>query len=206
MLALVVTLSLNSCDMVRSRLGMPTSVEIKEKQIRIKDSQKASLVKEYPAPFTETTEQPEAKRFHIIVGCYQIENNAANMMTQLTLSGFKPMRIPFPNGFLAVSAASYDDHSEAYRSMRNMLERYSYLPYDMWIYDVKQNLHGRSNVNYSRVIRDEMGRPQDDYNRMTDDYRIMNEVYRRMNEEYGKKNENDVPVQNENNPVYPLPY
>lgn len=192
MLVLVTALSLSSCDLVRSRLGMPTSVQItemKKEQIRQKEEEQQRQISDSIA-LVEAKRLPEMHRFHIIVGSFLMEDNATRMMAQLAGSGFKPVKMRFRNGFSVVSAASYDDYSEAYKFMSHLSGLVSFAPYDMWIYDLTQNRHGGTVDNYRS---DSRGMTNEEYRKM-----LLNEEYRRMNENYAKTNEN--------NPIYPLPY
>ena len=197
MLVLTVALSIHSCDFVRSQLGMPTSVQISEmrkEQFRQKEAERTDSIARVDAlnaAIAEAKHQSEMNRFHIIVGSFLMEENAERMMARLTNSGFNPVEMRFRNGFLAISAASYDNYREAYAKMYYLLEQIPYAPYDIWIYDLKQNLHRGTN-DYSRMR-------SDDYRimKVNEDYRMMNvnEEYRRLNEMYRQ--------QNENNRVYP---
>lgn len=221
-LVLVSAMSLSSCDWVRSRLGMPTSAQISQMRVeRQKAEEEQQRLQEEQRQMEEQkllaeTKLPEVHRYHVIFGCFLVEDNAVRMMARLSNSGFTPMEMRFRNGFSAISAASYDDYAEAYRDMCRFLERVPYAPYDIWIYDLNQNLHGGNKGNYGSIneeyrliVNDDyrMGSNYDHRKMTNEEYRqmLMNEEYRRMNEEYRKNNENK-PVNNENNPVYDLPY
>jgi len=183
---------------------MPTSAQISEmkrEQLRQKETERLdSMVRaESQNATAETPKQLEVNRFHVIFGCFMMQENAARMMAQLTHSGYKPVEMRFRNGLSAVSAASFDNYTEAHRSMRQLLERVPYTPYDVWIYDLRQNLHGGTN-DYHRMRNDDYRviNVNEDYRRMNENFRL-NEEFRRMNEVYRLQEE--FRRMNENAPV-----
>lgn len=142
--------SLNSCDWVRSKLGMPTSKELREKQEQlIKDSLEKVEAEKEAARLEQlrldSLEQIEAqkkalKRYHVVLGSFIMDNNAARMVQSIEKEGYTPVKISFKNGYSVISAYQTDVLHDAYNRMYKMFAL-DITPYDVWVYDTKQNLH-----------------------------------------------------------------
>lgn len=142
--------SMNSCDWVRSTLGMPTSTELRlKKEQLIKDSldkaaalQKAALLEQARQDSLAAAQAEKAamKRYHVVFGSFKVPSNADRMMAKLPQYGFTPQRLDFANGFAVISAYQTDNLTEAYNQM-NKLFSLDITPYDIWIYDISQKLH-----------------------------------------------------------------
>ncbi|NLA15549.1 MAG: hypothetical protein GX877_03315 [Bacteroidales bacterium] len=142
--------SLNSCDWVRSVLGMPTSKELKEKQEQlIKDSIEKAAAEQEAARleqlYLDSLAQVEAqkkvlKRYHVVLGSFIMDNNARRMMQSIEKDGYEPIRIEFKNGYSVISAYQTNSLPDAYNRMYKMFTL-DITPYDVWVYDTNQNLH-----------------------------------------------------------------
>ncbi|HNR27262.1 MAG TPA: hypothetical protein PLR34_04275 [Bacteroidales bacterium] len=142
--------SLNSCDWIRSRLGMPTSVELKQKKEQIIKDSLDKLAREQEAARLEQfrldslarieAEKEALKRYHVVLGSFIMDNNAKRMMETLTRLGYQPKRLEFRNGYSVISAYQSNSLSEAYNKMYTMFAL-DITPYDVWVYDTNQNLH-----------------------------------------------------------------
>ena len=84
--------SLNSCDWVRSKFGMPTSKELREKQEQlIKDSlervaaEEAARLEQLRLDSLEKEEAQKKilKRYHVVLGSFIMENNASRMIQSI---------------------------------------------------------------------------------------------------------------------------
>jgi len=151
MLIMVTALSLSSCDWFRARLGMPTSAELlemKEKarqdsiareQLRWEEAQQRHIQDSILR--AQALKQPEMRRYHVVFGCFMVEGNAKRMMDKLAKDGYEPIELQFKSGYKVVSAASYNNLQEAYSAMNRLMGSVPFAPYDIWIYDLKQNLH-----------------------------------------------------------------
>ncbi|MDD2583504.1 MAG: hypothetical protein PHE99_00995 [Bacteroidales bacterium] len=145
------------CDWVRSQLGMATSQEIealKIEQQRVEAGlQKADSIEKarldsikLVADSLEMEKAIEKKklesreRFHVILGSFKNYSNSARMVEKLTKKGYKPQVFNFKNGFEAVSICSFDKVTPAFNEMYNLLDQ-GFAPDDIWVYDIKQNLH-----------------------------------------------------------------
>ena len=141
--------SLNSCDWVRSILGMPTSKELREKKEQlVKDSIENAAAEQEAARLEQllldSLAQVEAqrsafKRYHVILGSFIMDNNARKMMQAIEKDGYNP-RIEFKNGYSVISAYQTNSLPDAYNRMYKMFSL-DITPYDVWVYDTNQNLH-----------------------------------------------------------------
>lgn len=153
LLCAMVVCSLSGCDWIKKQLGMATSsdiarlkLEMQQKAAReqqIKDSLETlrldSLRLEQEKnvlPYSSGLD----KRYYVIVGSFQKDFNAKNMVETLKKSGYSPVKIALKNGFDMVAIAGFDNYREA-RNEILKIEDYDLCPYDVWIYDVKQALH-----------------------------------------------------------------
>ncbi len=141
--------SLNSCDWIRSRLGMPTSDELKLRQsLMLRDSldkvaraREDSILEQTRLDSLERiVDQNKTKRYHVVMGSFIMDNNAQRMMKTLTTYGFTPLKIEFANGYAVISAFQTDDLSQACKRMNELFDL-DITPHDIWIYDINQNLH-----------------------------------------------------------------
>lgn len=94
--------SLNSCDWIRSRLGMPTSDELKLRQsLMLRDSldkvaraREDSILEQTRLDSLERiVDQNKTKRYHVVMGSFIMDNNAQRMMKTLTTYGFTPQKL-----------------------------------------------------------------------------------------------------------------
>ena len=64
------------------------------------------------------------------------------MYALLEKNGYTPRVILFNNGFEVVSVAAYNNYRDALKAMNDVME-YEFCPEDVWIYDIRQNLHAK---------------------------------------------------------------
>ncbi|HPJ82353.1 MAG TPA: hypothetical protein PLG64_00765 [Bacteroidales bacterium] len=149
LLGIILLGSLNSCDWIRSRLGMPTSADLKQKQEQIiKDSldkvakEQEALREQFRLDSLARIEAGRAalKRYHVVLGSFIMDNNAKRMIETLTGLGYQPLRLQFRNGYSVISACQSNSLHEAYNMMYKMFS-HDITPYDIWVYDTNQNLH-----------------------------------------------------------------
>ena len=84
-------------------------------------------------------------RFHVIVGSFRDPANAQRMKTRLSERGYRPAELLFKNGFLCISAESFNqlpDAQESVRRLRSMDETLT--PY---IYDANERRHVESGTS-----------------------------------------------------------
>lgn len=153
LLLVVMSLSLTSCDFFRSLVGKPTSAELE--QIRIEAQKKAerekfvadsikaageaarlSALAEEELPAVSDSDP----RFHVIVGCFKITDNAVHYREKFIGNGYSPKRIMFKNGFEAVSLIQEDTMEKARAAMEKFMDS-PLCPDDVWIYDMDRKLH-----------------------------------------------------------------
>ncbi len=142
--------SMNSCDWIRARLGMPTSEELQQKQEQIIKDSLEKVVREQEAARLEqirldSMAKVEAQkstllRYHVVLGSFIMDNNADRMMRKLPELGYEPVRIQFKNGYSVISAYQTNSLPDAYNTMYKMFSL-DITPYDVWVYDTNQNLH-----------------------------------------------------------------
>ena len=149
---LVALMLVTGCDFFRSLVGMPTSEDLeKMKQEAVEQARKqreldsvnrvrALEQEKARAAAQENLLDESAGRYHVILGSFKVEGNAEKMYALLEKNGYKPRVIKFNNGFEVVSVAAYDNYRDALRAMNDIME-YEFCPEDVWIYDIRQNLH-----------------------------------------------------------------
>lgn len=145
------------CDWLRSTLGMPTSEELQRYRQSfpvVADTTSKPVVKDtavvvndtltHDKPLVNTTVAPAPSaeaRFYVIAGSFSDAANADKMALYLKESGYTPIRLTFRNGYNVVASSAHKEVSEAYASLRKLLEL-DFSPEDIWIYDSeKQKLH-----------------------------------------------------------------
>ena len=124
-------LSLSSCEWFNtSILGNPSKKEIAERERIEREREKAradslariaelNSIVEQPAT-NETKLASNSQRYHIIVGSFLKQGNAANMMTLLRNKGYQPTEFTFTNGFTCISAQSFSNLADSFNAMYNM--------------------------------------------------------------------------------------
>ena len=149
---LVAVFVLSGCDWVKKQLGMPTSEdvarfkmeleakELRQKQIQdsietarldsIKREQEKNLI-----PYVALE-----KKFYVIMGSFKVISNADILKANLEKAGYSPIRIALRNGFDMVALAGFNTYQEALAEMEKIGDN-DLCPYDVWIYNVDQNLH-----------------------------------------------------------------
>jgi len=78
-------------------------------------------------------------RYHLIVGSFREPANAQKMMRRLSDNGYQPFQFNFRNGYVAVSAGSYNNKADADVAKSRLRENPAY--YDSWVYDINTGLH-----------------------------------------------------------------
>ena len=98
-------------------------------------------VQTQPSTTTVASSTSQEMRFYVIAGSFSDAANAEKMATYLKESGYSPIRLTFKNGYNVVASSAHKQISEAYASLRKLLEL-DFSPEDIWIYDSeKQKLH-----------------------------------------------------------------
>ncbi|MDR0296065.1 MAG: hypothetical protein LBH91_07815 [Prevotellaceae bacterium] len=146
-------LSLNSCEWVNTTiLGNPSKAEIAKKQeaenaridslARIEQENQRLVAEKVEQEVAEAKQVAELnQRYHVIVGCFLMEENADRMMNNLTKRGYSPQAFDFPYGYTCISAQSFGNLNDAYNVMAAMLREDDLWPDDIWLYDINQQLH-----------------------------------------------------------------
>ncbi len=155
---LVAVLLLTGCDFFRALVGKPTSEDIermkqeaaaKARKQRELDSLNKARALELERARIEAENayllDESAGRYHVIIGSFKVENNAARFLERLEKDGYTPRKFKFNNGFDLVSVGVYDNYREALKAMNDVLE-YDRCPEDVWVYDINQNLHVKRTV------------------------------------------------------------
>lgn len=152
-LASSLLLSLNGCEWFNTTiLGNPSKAEI-AKKIQLENERKDSLarVEQEAAALTEQQQKSETsgtkqraglnQRYHVIVGCFLMQENADKMMALLTSRGYQPLALAFVTEYTCISAQSFDNLQDAFDAMANMLRDCDFCPDDAWIYDTNDLFH-----------------------------------------------------------------
>lgn len=147
---ILIAMALTSCDNIRSILGMATSKDIekaklelqKEELLRKQKADSIAFVRDSIRNLSIVNEKDYTLqgRFFVIAGSFKEPNNALDMSNTLKEAGFNPITLDFKNGFKLVGIGGFDNYNDAYREYKK-LENTDFSSYDIWIYDVKQNLH-----------------------------------------------------------------
>lgn len=152
---MVALMLVTGCDFFRSLVGKPTSKELEQmkreaveqarKQRQLDSINKAKALALEQAKAAEENKNlldESAGRYHVILGSFKVEGNAEKMYALLEKNGYTPMVILFNNGFEVVSVAAYNNYRDALKAMNDVME-YEFCPEDVWIYDIRQNLHAK---------------------------------------------------------------
>lgn len=150
---LVALVLVTGCDFFRSIVGKPTSEDLERmrqealdqaRKQREQDSINKARAIELEKAKTEAEQanllDESAGRYHVILGSFKVESNAGKMHALLEKNGYRPRLIKFNNGFDVVSVAAYDNYWDALKAMNRIME-YEFCPEDVWIYDIRQNMH-----------------------------------------------------------------
>ncbi len=150
---LIAAVLFTGCDFFRSLVGKPTSKDIekmkqealiKARQQRQLDSiNKAKALELEAARIAAENEgrlDESLGRYHVILGSFKVDGNAAKFLERLEKDGYTPRAFKFNNGFDLVSVGVYNNYREALKAMNDVLE-YEKCPEDVWVYDINQNLH-----------------------------------------------------------------
>lgn len=145
---LVAVTMLSSCDFFRSLVGKPTSKDLERMRIEAQAKKQRQLdsLNKVKADSLAALAALEAEknalkdRFYVILGSFKEPGNAVRMNEFLQKNNYTPRNIKFKNGFELVSASSTNNLQEALR-IADELMGYEYCPEDVWVYDVKQELH-----------------------------------------------------------------
>ncbi|HBG24654.1 MAG: hypothetical protein A2X17_06755 [Bacteroidetes bacterium GWF2_41_61] len=79
-------------------------------------------------------------RYYVIIGSFKDHSNSAKMAEYLKSKGFTPTIMDFKNGFRVVSTSSYSTLGQAFNEMYKLRDQ-NFGPDDIWVYDVRQNMH-----------------------------------------------------------------
>ncbi len=152
---LVAMMLVTGCDFFRSLVGKPTSKDLERmKQEAVEQARKQreldsvnrvkalELEKAKAAAEQESKLDESAGRYHVILGSFKVEGNADKMYALLEKNGYTPRVIKFNNGFEVVSVAAYNNYHDALKAMNDVME-YEFCPEDVWIYDIRQNMHAK---------------------------------------------------------------
>ncbi|HIZ87136.1 MAG TPA: SPOR domain-containing protein [Candidatus Coprenecus pullistercoris] len=155
---LIATLSaalvlLTGCDFFRSLVGKPTSEDLERMRQEAMEQERLQREQDSIARVRAAELEQEALRqqnlldeskgrYHVILGSFKVEGNAEKMISLLRKNGYTPEKIQFNNGFEVVSVAAYDNYRDAVRAMEDVME-YQFCPEDVWVYDIRQNMHAR---------------------------------------------------------------
>ena len=138
---MVALMLVTGCDFFRSLVGKPTSKDLERmrqeaveqaRKQRIQDS--VNKARELELEKARAAEQANlldesTGRYHVILGSFKVEGNAAKMNAMLEKNGYTPRVIEF-------------NYWDALKAMNDIME-YEFCPEDVWIYDIRQNMHVR---------------------------------------------------------------
>lgn len=134
-------LLLSSCASMRkgsSRFDSSESIYVKEEPRKVEVKQTAPEPKPEPAivvreervtPIGQTG--PKGK-YYIIIGSFQVLDNARRFSNDLTNEGFSPILLESEHGFFRVSVASFNDELDArsrHAQIRSQYPKYN----DVWL-------------------------------------------------------------------------
>lgn len=146
LLALTAIFVFSSCASLRkgsSRFDTSDSIYVKEEpaKVTVKETVKETPKPE-PAPepaivvrqekVTPVEHTGPGYDYYIIIGSFQVLDNARRFRTELIQEGFTPMMLESEHGFFRVSVAAFNDELEARARLgeiRRQYEKYS----DVWL-------------------------------------------------------------------------
>ncbi len=143
---LSIAFTLSGCDFFRSIAGKPTSKELAQLKIDAANAEKQKQDSIARAAQIALNEQNAAlknsldKKYYVVVGSFKVPKNADNFKERLDSKGYNTQIIQFKNGYKVLAAFGSDNYAEAYREMEKIME-FQFCPYDVWIYDISQQLH-----------------------------------------------------------------
>lgn len=156
LLVLTAAFMVSGCDFFRSLVGRPTSAELDalrmeaaakaERQRQVEDSLKAvAMAAGQMAEDQTSVESLEPVtdadlRYQVVLGSFKVPENAERFINLLKEKGYTPKSLKFRNGYNVISAYRSDDFYQAVKVMNETME-YDFCPEDVWIYDLKQQLH-----------------------------------------------------------------
>lgn len=111
-----------------------TTVQVKQETPAPKPAPKSEpvMVREEKVKTVDQTGAETVFRFYVIVGSFQVIDNARNFRTQLIREQFTPVILESEIGFYRVSVAAYNDEMAArdrIAQIRNNYDNYS----DVWL-------------------------------------------------------------------------
>jgi|SRR5690554_5535178 len=134
-------LLLSSCASMRkgsSRFDSSESIYVKEEPRKVEVKQTAPEPKPEPAivvreervtPISQTG--PKGK-YYIIIGSFQVLDNARRFSNDLTNEGFSPILLESEHGFFRVSVASFNDELDARSRLAQIRSQYPKYN-DVWL-------------------------------------------------------------------------
>ncbi|HHU01297.1 MAG TPA: SPOR domain-containing protein [Bacteroidales bacterium] len=134
-------LLLSSCASMRkgsSRFDSSESIYVKEEPRKVEVKQTAPEPKPEPAivvreervtPIGQTG--PKGK-YYIIIGSFQVLDNARRFSNDLTNEGFSPILLESEHGFFRVSVASFNDELDARSRLAQIRSQYPKYN-DVWL-------------------------------------------------------------------------
>lgn len=143
---------LSGCDWVKKQLGMPTSEDVAKlkMELELKELRQRQIADSIIAAKLDSIRLAQEKnvipyitldnKFYVIMGSFKVISNAEILKANLEKAGYSPVRIALQNGFDMVALAGFNSYQEAVREMEKIGDN-DLCPYDVWIYDVSQNLH-----------------------------------------------------------------
>ena len=149
---LVAVCILSGCDWVKKQLGMPTSEDVArlKRELDMKELRLRQIQDSIEAVRLDSIKREQEKnlipyvtldkKYYIIMGSFKVISNAEMLKANLEKAGYSPIRIALQNGFDMVALAGFNSYPEALQELENIGDN-DLCPYDVWIYNVDQNLH-----------------------------------------------------------------
>ena len=143
---------LSGCDWVKRQLGMPTSEDVEKlkMELAMKELRQKQIADSIEAARLDSIRMEQQKsvipyvtldkQYYVIMGSFKLVSNAEILKANLEKAGYSPVRIALQNGFDMVALAGFNTYSEALAEMEKIGDN-DLCPYDVWIYNVSQNLH-----------------------------------------------------------------
>lgn len=143
---------LSGCDWVKRQLGMPTSEDVArlKRELDMKELRLRQIQDSIEAVRLDSIKREQEKnlipyvtldkKYYIIMGSFKVISNAEMLKANLEKAGYSPIRIALQNGFDMVALAGFNNYAEALEELEKIGDN-DMCPYDVWIYNVDQNLH-----------------------------------------------------------------
>lgn len=141
-ISIFLVIGISGCEWFdTSVLNKPKKTDIEALEQKEKEAEEQRKLEEAQARFAleqvekeEKEKQEVMKPYHVVLGCFEIKENAEKMITLLKSKGYSPYEFKF-GSYTCVSVKSYDTLHEAEKALEYFLTQ-DYCPEDPWVHKI----------------------------------------------------------------------